>query len=299
MSLVAIRSLLFVPGDSERKIEKAFASEADAVIIDLEDAVSPENKETARTVTRDMLASADRMGKKVFVRINAFDTGMAATDLAGIVCGKPWGIVLPKCGSSGELEKLSSYLDVLEAREQIKEGSTRLMTVATETAGATLNLSRPYSDAAKRLWGMLWGGEDLSATLGASANREANGEYTFPYQFARTQCLYAANALNVQPIDAVYTDFRNDQGLEAETKMALRDGFTAKAAIHPSQVPIINQVLTPSKGDVEWAENIVDLLKDTGVAKLDGQMIDLAHKRVAERILLRAQAVSLGTKKGL
>lgn len=290
MSISGIRSLLFVPGDSERKIEKAFASEADAVIIDLEDAVAPENKEAARIVTRDMLSNADRMAKKVFVRVNAFDTGLVPRDLAAVICGKPWGIVLPKCASSVELEQLSSYLDVLEVREGIEEGVTRIMTVATETAGATLSLSNPYSDTKKRLWGMLWGGEDLSATLGAATNRKENGDYTFPYQFARSQCLYAANALNVQPVDAVYTDFRDDQGLEVEARMALRDGFTAKAAIHPNQVSIINRVLTPSKEQVEWAERIIDLLKDTGVAKLDGQMIDLAHKRVAERIVLRAKA---------
>jgi citrate lyase subunit beta/citryl-CoA lyase len=290
MDAVAIRSLLFVPGDSERKIEKALASEADAVIIDLEDAVSPENKATARSVTREMLSSAERAGKKVFVRLNAFDTGLVATDLAAVLCGKPWGIVLPKCTSPAELEKLSSYLDALEAREGIDEDSTRIMTVATETAGATLNLSMPYSVAARRLWGMLWGGEDLSATLGASTNRDEDGEYTFPYQFARSQCLYAANALNVQPADAVYTDFGNEKGLETETRMALRDGFTAKAAIHPNQVAIINEVLTPNKDQIDWAEQVVDLLSETGVARLEGRMIDLAHKRVAERILLRARA---------
>lgn len=292
MSSVAIRSLLFVPGDSERKIEKALASEADAVIIDLEDAVSPESKATARSVTREMLSNTKRAGKKVFVRLNAFDTGLVATDLAAVLCGKPWGVVLPKCTNSAELEKLSSYLDVLEAREGIDEGNTRILTVATETAGATLSLSRPYSDASRRLWGMLWGGEDLSATLGASTNRDEGGEYTFPYQFARSQCLYAANALNAQPVDAVYTDFRDDEGLEAETRMALRDGFTAKAAIHPNQAPIINKVLTPTKDQIDWAESVVDLLRNTGVAKLDGRMIDLAHKRVAERILLRARAAA-------
>lgn len=292
MSSVAIRSLLFVPGDSERKIEKALASQADAVIIDLEDAVSPENKVAARSVTREMLSSTERAGKKVFVRLNAFDTGQVAADLAAILRGKPWGVVLPKCEGSSELEVLSSYLDALESREDIDTGSTRILTVATETAKATMNLSRPYP-VAGRLWGMLWGGEDLSATLGSSTNRDETGAYTFPYQYARSQCLYAANALDVQPVDAVYTDIRNSAGLEAEARTAMRDGFTAKAAIHPDQVPVINEVLTPAREQIEWAEQVVELLANTGAAKLDGRMIDIAHKRVADRILLRARAAGV------
>lgn len=291
MEPVAIRSLLFVPGDNERKIEKALNGEADAVIVDLEDAVSPENKVAARSITREMLLNFGGTDKKVFVRVNAFDSGLIAADLAGVLHAAPWGIMLPKCAGAGELEQLAYYLDALEAAHNLSAGSTRILSVATETAVGTLNLGHTCP-VSKRLWGMLWGGEDLSAALGAMTNRDEQGNYTFPYQFARSQCLYAANALNVQPIDAVYTDFRDSQGLERETREAVRDGFTAKAAIHPAQIEIINRVMTPSSEEVGWAHQVVELLREEGVAKLEGRMIDLAHKRVAERILLRARAAS-------
>jgi citrate lyase subunit beta / citryl-CoA lyase len=284
----AIRSLLFVPGDSESKILKAVGSAADAVIIDLEDAVAPERKAAARALSAELLGGMDRRGKPIFVRANAFDTGMTAADVASVMGGRPWGIVLPKCAGPAEIGRLSHYLDALEAREGIEVGSTRILTVATETAAATLNLSHLQGDAAPRLWGLLWGGEDLSATLGAMANRDESGSYTFPYQFARTQCLYAAHALGVQPVDAVYTNFRDPEGLERETAAGLRDGFTAKAAIHPAQAEVINRALTPTQEQLAWAREVVTLLADAGVARVNGRMVDIAHKRVAERILARS-----------
>ncbi len=287
-----IRSLLFVPGDREAVIAKALASAADAVIIDLEDAVAPDRKAAARQVTRDVLDHGDRGGKAVFVRLNAFDTGLTATDAAAILGVRPWGVVLPKAHGPAEVARLSHMLDALEAREGIVAGTTRILTVATETAAATLALASPAGEGQERLWGMLWGGEDLAATLGAMANRNAEGDYTFPYRFARSQCLYAANATGTAAVDAVYTDFRDPAGLEVEVHAALRDGFVAKAAIHPAQVEIINRILTPDSGQLDWARQVVDLLSDRDVAKLDGRMVDIAHKRIALRLLARAAAIS-------
>jgi len=287
----AIRSLLFVPGDSESKALKAFDSQADAIILDLEDAVAPCAKDVARSTTLELLTQAERRGKPVFVRINSFGSGLATADLAAVVRGRPWGIVLPKCGGFHDLERLSNYLDVLEGRDNITEGSTRLLAVATETAQATLNLSRQNRIPLPRLWGLMWGSEDLSATLGAFANRDAVGSYTFPYQFARSQCLYSASSMGIAPVDAVFTDFRDSAGLERETLDAFRDGFSAKAAIHPAQVEVINRVLTADSQQIEWAKQVVALLRDTGVARLDGRMIDLAHKRIADRILGREAAL--------
>lgn len=288
-----IRSLLFVPGDNETLILKAFASEADAVIIDLEDAVAPEKKSMARGVCRELLSGADRKGKQVFVRLNAFDTGLTALDAAAVLSAQPWGVVLPKSLGAADVMRLSYILDGLEARDGFPAGSTRIMTVATETAAAVLGLSHP-GQPLERLWGMLWGGEDLSAALGAHANRDADGTYTHPYDLARTQCLYAANALGAVAVDAVYTSFRDAAGLEAETLKGLRDGFTAKAAIHPAQVEIINRVLTPAPAQLDWARDVVQLLDTAAVARLDGQMVDLAHKRIAERLLRRAAAIAGG-----
>jgi citrate lyase subunit beta / citryl-CoA lyase len=287
-----IRSLLFVPGDSEAKALKALGSEADAVILDLEDAVAPAAKAVARSTTLSILEKSDRRAKPVFVRINAFSSGLAAADLASVVRGRPWGIVLPKCNDLKDLEQLSNYLDVLEIREGIAEGSTKLLAVATETAKGTLNLSQENRTPLPRLWGLMWGSEDLSAALGAFSNRDGNGAYTFQYQFARSQCLYSSSALRIAAVDAVYTDFRDADGLEREATDALRDGFSAKAAIHPAQIQVINRVLTPDAKHVEWAHQVVSLLRDTGVARLDGRMIDLAHKRIADRILKRAAAIN-------
>lgn len=287
-----IRSLLFVPGDRESIILKALASEADAVIIDFEDAVAPDQKAAARQVTRQVLDHADRGGKAVFVRLNAFDTGLSATDAAAVIGGRPWGLVLPKAHGPAEVARLSHMLDALEAREESAAGSTRILTVATETAAATLSLASPAGEGQERLWGMLWGGEDLAAALGAMANRDAEGRYTFPYRFARSQCLYAANAMNVAAVDAVYTDFRDPAGLETEVRAALRDGFVAKAAIHPAQVEIINRVLTPDDAQLDWARQVIELLADRGVARLDGRMVDIAHKRIAARLLSRAAALA-------
>ena len=286
-----IRSLLFVPGDREDIILKALASAADAVIIDLEDAVAPYRKAAARQVTRQVLDQAERGGKAVFVRLNAFDTGLTATDAAAVLGGRPWGVVLPKAHGPTEVARLSHMLDALEAREAVEAGTTRILTVATETAAATLSLAAPGGEGQERLWGMLWGGEDLAAALGAMANRDAEGHYTFPYRFARSQCLYAANATGIAAVDAVYTDFRDPAGLEAEVRAALRDGFVAKAAIHPAQVEIINRVLTPDDGQLDWARRVVELLADRGVARLDGRMVDIAHKRIALRLLSRAAAL--------
>ncbi len=289
MPPLALRSLLFAPGDSEAKMRKAIASPADAVILDLEDAVAPDAKAAARTMVRAVIADETRDEKPVLVRLNALDTGLTLADLAAVMPARPWGVVLPKCEGAADIDRLSFYLDALEARDEIAPGSTRIVTVATETAAATLNLSQA-SAGSKRLWGLLWGGEDLSACLGANGNRDADGAYTFPYQFARSQCLYAASALGVVAIDAVYPDFRDLPGLEAEAREGLRDGFTAKAAIHPAQIAPINAVMTPRPEQVDWAEKVVDLLAHQAVARLDGRMVDLAHKRVAEKILSRASA---------
>lgn len=291
MKAAGIRSLLFVPGDSENKILKALASDADAVILDLEDAVAVDQKPKARELTCRMLEEAPRNGKPVLVRVNASDTGMTPGDLAAVLRGGPWGIVLPKCSGPADIRQLSLYLDVLETREGIATGATRILTVSTETAAATLALGQPGAGVSPRLWGLLWGGEDLSASLGVTRNRDDAGAYTFPFQFARSQTLFAANALGAEPVDAVYANFRDIAGLERETRDALRDGFTAKAAIHPSQVEVINQLLTPSAEQVDWAQQVVALLAETGVARLNGGMVDLAHKRIAERLLDRANVL--------
>ena len=284
-----MRSLLFVPGDDDRKIAKGLASSADALILDLEDSVAPARKGVAREVCVKALQSAAAT-KKLFVRVNALDTGQTLADLAAVVRARPYGIVLPKCGGGDDARLVGQYLAALEAREGIENGATRILPIATENGASMFGLGT-YAGVA-RLCGMFWGGEDLAADLGAVSNRGTNGGYSAPYQLARSLTLYAAAAAQVDAVDAVYTNFRDLDGLRAEAADALRDGFSAKAAIHPDQVEPINVAFTPSADDVAWAKRVVaafDASLGAGVTSIDGKMLDRPHHRSAERVLARAR----------
>jgi citrate lyase subunit beta / citryl-CoA lyase len=284
-----MRSLLFVPGDDERKMAKGFASCADALILDLEDAVAPARKGAAREICAKALQSADTT-KKLFVRVNALDTGQTLADLAAIVRGRPYGIVLPKCRGGDDTRLVGHYLSALEAREGIESGATRILPIATENGASMFGLGT-YAGAG-RLCGIFWGGEDLAADLGAIANRDTHGRYAAPYELARSLTLFAAAAAQVDAIDAVYTNFRDLEGLKAEAVDALRDGFSAKAAIHPDQVEPINAAFTPSAADVAWAKRVIAAFDESpgaGVASLDGRMLDRPHYRSAQRVLSRAR----------
>ncbi len=292
-----MRSLLFVPGDDERKIAKALESAADALILDLEDAVAPPRKAAARDICVKALRGANdaKTSKALFVRINALDTADAALDLAAVVAAKPFGIVLPKCRHGDDARRLARELDAAEARAglaYITPGSIRILAIATETAGSLFGLGSYAEPPIPRLFGMMWGGEDLAADIGAMANRDANGRYTAPFALARTLCLIGAAAASVLPIDAVYTDFRNSDGLRAEALEGLRDGFGAKAAIHPAQAAVINEAFMPSQADIERARQVVaafDAVGEAGVAAIDGKMLDRPHLRSARRMLDRAR----------
>lgn len=287
-----MRSLLFVPGDDERKIAKGLGSAADALILDLEDAVAPARKGAAREICAKALQSA-KSTKKLFVRVNALDTGQTRADLAAVVRGRPYGIVLPKCRAGDDARLVGQYLSALEAREGIEGGATRILPIATENGASLFGLGT-YAGV-ERLCGIFWGGEDLAADLGALANRDTQGRYTAPYELARSLTLFAAAAAQVDAVDAVYTNFRDLEGLKAESAEALRDGFSAKAAIHPDQVEPINAAFTPSAADVAWAKRVVaafDESPDAGVASLDGKMLDRPHYRSAQRVLARAHSQS-------
>jgi citrate lyase subunit beta/citryl-CoA lyase len=287
-----MRSLLFVPGDDERKIAKGLGSTADALILDLEDAVAPARKGAAREICAKALQSANTT-KKLFVRVNALDTGQTPADLAAVMPGRPYGIVLPKCRGSDDARLVGQYLSTLEAREGIESGATRILPIATENGASMFGLGS-YAGI-ERLCGIFWGGEDLAADLGAVANRDGHGRYTAPYQLARALTLFAAAAAGVIAIDAVYTNFRDLEGLKAEAADALRDGFSAKSAIHPDQVEPINAAFTPSAADVAWAKRVLaafDASPGAGVASLEGKMLDRPHYKAAQRVLARAQSQS-------
>ncbi len=286
-----MRSLLFVPGDDERKIAKALDSTADALILDLEDAVAPQRKAAAREICATALRSA-KTPKSLFVRMNGLDTPHALADLAAVVAGKPFGVMLPKSSCGNDARRVSFYLDALEVREGVEAGGIRILPIVTETAGSMFGLGSYADPAIPRLFGMLWGGEDLAADVGTTANRGSDGRYVPAYELARSLCLFGAASAGVLAIDAVYTNFRDSEGLKAEAIEGLRAGFAAKAAIHPAQCDVINEAFTPSVKDIEWAKEVVaafDAAGDTGVAAIDGKMLDRPHLRGARRVLDRAR----------
>lgn len=286
-----MRSLLFVPAHDARKLAKGLAGEADALIVDLEDAVPDAEKARARGLCAEFV-QAHRHDKPLIVRINAPSTGLALADLAAVVRARPHGVMLPKCGGAADVALLDAWLAALETRDDVPAGSLRILPIVTETAAAVLNLrGGPPGDAAPRVSGLLWGGEDLAADIGAGANRDRDGRYTTAFAMARSLALMHAAALGVDAIDAVYTDFRNPDGLQAEAADAARDGFAAKAAIHPDQVGVINAAFTPPAAAVEQARRIVaafDAAPAAGAVAMDGRMLDRPHLRGAQRVLARS-----------
>jgi citrate lyase subunit beta / citryl-CoA lyase len=281
-----MRSMLFVPGDSPRKFEKVAKGNASALILDLEDSVVPDKKDEARGLTRTMLSSSHRDGPKLYVRVNALDTGITLQDLAAVMPVAPDGIVLPKCSSGDDVRHLALWLDAFEAAAGTKPGSTQIIVVATETAGSVFGLGT-YKGSSPRLAGLMWGAEDLAASLGATENG-STGIFHSPYLLARDMCLMGAAAAEIAAIDTVYTDIDNLAGLEQETRAARRDGFSAKALIHPKHVDIVNAAFEPSPAERAWAEKIVAAFASNpnlGTLRLDGKMIDKPHLRAANKTL--------------
>jgi citrate lyase subunit beta/citryl-CoA lyase len=285
-----MRSWLFVPGDSDRKIEKAAEAGADILILDLEDSVAAEAKGAARERTA---AAAAALGRPVAVRVNPLGSGLVEDDLAAVMPARPAVIVLPKAEGARDVQELSARLAVHEAENGIADGATRIMGIATETAAALFGLGT-YRDAGARLAALTWGAEDLATALGASRKRDASGRYTDTFRLARTLCLAGAVAAEVDPVDTVFTNFRDEAALAAECAEAAADGFLGKMAIHPAQVAVINAAFTPSAEAIAEAEAVVAAFAaapGAGVVAVDGRMLDRPHLAQAERLLARASAL--------
>lgn len=291
-----IRSWLFVPGDSERKMAKAPECGADVVIFDLEDAVAPDAKDTARRTTRDWLAarradSENTTGEPAYwVRINPLDTPLWHLDVQAMLAAKPTGFVVPKAESPGQLQRLTQLLYELESRNGITPGETRLLPLVSETAKAANGIAAwgGIRDFTSRLSGLTWGAEDLSAAIGASRKRDAEGRWTDLFRLVRAQTLLAAHAANVAAIDTLYADFRDEAGLERMAREAFADGFAGMLAIHPAQVPVINACFTPTAEQIAEAEAIVALFAQNpgvGALQLEGRMIDQPHLVQAQKLL--------------
>src|SRR4051812_5155943 len=244
-----LRSLLFVPADSERKFAKATGIGADALILDLEDSVAPGRKAFARAAVKELLNGGER-GWSFLVRINPFGTGLTLEDLAAAVRPGLDGILIPKVKGIEDVDLASHYVDALEVATGVTPGQIKLLVVATETPAAMIGLNG-YARKNKRLVAMTWGAEDLGAALGALTNREADGSWTFPYQVARAQCLFAAGAAGAAALETLHADFRDLEGLAESCRIARRDGFVGRIAIHPDQIATINACFTPSETDLD------------------------------------------------
>ncbi len=280
-----MRSLLFVPADSERKLARGPQSGADALILDLEDSVVPANRPLARAQARAFLDATGSAGFRRYVRVNPLASGAALDDLAAIVPGRPDGVLLPKCVPE-DLRALDCYLAAFEAASAIAPGSIRVIAIATETPAAMFALGG-YAGVSARLEGITWGAEDLAACLGGN-NRRFDGVYDDVYRLARSLCLLAAAAADVTAIDTIYTDFKDEAGLAAEAAAARRAGFAAKMAIHPAQVAAINRAFTVTEEELAWARQVVAVFAanpDAGTIALDGKMIDKPHLTLARRLL--------------
>ena len=289
-----MRSFLFIPGDSPKKLDKGLGSGADALLLDLEDSISPQRKAEARGIAVGFLreARATRNRPRLYVRVNGIATGLTDDDLDAVVAGQPDGIMFPKAEGGAAVAHCDAKITAREAVHGLPDGSLDIIAIATETAAA-LFLAGTYRDSSPRLKGLTWGAEDLSVELGAEANRDAAGNFLDPYRLARSLCLAGAASAAVQPIDTVYVDFRNEAGLRRECEEARRDGFTGKMAIHPAQVAAINEVFTPTAEAVKRAEAVIAAFAENpgaGTVGIGGVMYDRPHLERARQLVARAKA---------
>jgi citrate lyase subunit beta / citryl-CoA lyase len=289
-----MRSFLFVPADSGKKLERAMTSGADALIVDLEDSVALPGKHAARKSAAAFLKEATAVAPRPYllVRVNGLETGLTDADLDAVAPAKPDAIMLPKAEGGASVIHADAKLAVREARSDLPDGHIKILPIATETAKA-LFVAGTFAGASVRLVGLTWGAEDLSAELGAHANRDADGRFLDPYRLARALCLAGAAAAQVPAIDTVYVDFRDETGFRRECEEACRDGFVGKMAIHPAQVPIINAVFAPSAEALARAQAIADAFAQNpgaGVVGIGGVMYDRPHLHRAMRLLERSPA---------
>ena len=284
-----LRSMLFVPADSERKLAKSLGSPADALILDLEDSVADSRKSIARGMAAEFIAAhAGKTGPALYVRINPLDTGLSMGDLAGVTAPGLAGIMLPKTQSVADIVRIGHGLDALEARAGMAPGSVRIVPVATETPQAMLRMDGYATTPLPRLAGITWGAEDLSSAIGAVANRDEDGSWSPLYTWANSLCLSAAAAAGVPAIDTLHADFKDAAGLAAACRASRRRGFRGRLAIHPDQVAVINEAYSPSAAELAHARRIVDAFAaqpDAGTLSLDGVMLDKPHFTQARRTL--------------
>ncbi|WP_340316814.1 HpcH/HpaI aldolase/citrate lyase family protein [Rhizorhabdus argentea] len=290
-----LRSFLFIPGDSEKKLGKVDGVAADAFIFDLEDAVAVARKPAAREMVPAFIADRPKAKRtsQLWVRVNPLDTPWTLEDLAAIVPAAPDGIMLPKVDGPEDVAKVSHYLDALETVSGLEKGSIRILPVATETAISPFRLGDYAGAGLERLYGLTWGAEDLSSAVGASGNTDASGGWALTYRMVRSLCLLGAHAAKVEAVDTLYVDFRDNDGLIASSRAARAEGFSGRVAIHPAQVDGINIAFSPSEDEVDFARRVIELFAanpDSGTLGLDGKMLDIPHLKQAQKTLAMYEA---------
>lgn len=280
-----IRSILFVPADSEKKLAKAASAGADALVLDLEDAVLPDRKPVAREMMTAYMGSlSDR--RHMWIRINDLASGELLKDLAAVVPARPAGILLPKIRGPEDLTAVGHYLEALESEHGLDIGEIRITALVTETPSAVLRLGELVKQAHPRISVVTWGGEDLSSAMGAGDPRDEAGAWRPTYQYARSQCLLTAHALSAEALDTVYVNFKDSEGLARSCRESRYDGFTGRIAIHPDQVPVINEAFTPTQAEKDLAQRIIDAFASgAGAVSIDGKMYDVPHLKAARRIV--------------
>ena len=282
------KSYIFVPGDSDKKLAKANDLGADAIIFCLEDAVAEANKPLARAKVREYLEThRSSSSSQLWVRVNPFSSSHMLKDLVAIMAGHPYGVFLPKPSNGNDFKVLDNYLTILEVQNGIDPGTTRVMSV-TESCIGTINQGE-FATASPRLSGMCWGAEDMSADVGASDNKDEDGNYFLVHQINRANCLVVCNAGNMQAVDGICSDYKNETMLRDECKKARAEGFTGKIAIHPAQIPIINEMFSPSAEEISYAKRVIQAFEESpeqaGTVGLDGKMLDYPHLKRAKRLL--------------
>ena len=281
-----MRSWLFAPGDSERKMQKAVEGAADVVIFDLEDAVAIENKPEARRLVREFLEANAEARSRIFVRVNPLDGPYTLEDLAAIMPGRPGGIMLPKAYGRQDVEALDKFLSALEVANGIEQGSTPVIVLLTEVAECMFHAGD--FKGAPRLLALTWGAEDLADSIGAQSNRNPDGSFAFTYELARSLCLLGAATAGVPAIETIQGDFRDTDGLKARAESVRRAGFRGMLAIHPAQVDIINEAFTPAEEEIAEAREIVGLFEanpGAGTIGWKGGMLDRPHLSRARQLL--------------
>jgi len=283
------RSWLFAPGDSEKKMNKAMEGDADIVLIDLEDAVSPENKANARAMVHDFLRANPDQRRRLWVRVNPLDGPYTLLDLAAVMPAHPGGIMLPKVHGRDDVETLDKYLAAFEVAYGIEQGTTPVIAIVTETAEGMFHCG-DYKGA-PRVVALTWGAEDLADSIGASSNRNPDGSYAFTYELARSFCVMGAATANVTAIETISADFKDLDALKARAEKVRRDGYRGMMAIHPAQVAVINAAFTPNEEEVTAAQEIVDVFAaNPGVGAIGwkGAMLDRPYLARAQRLLRQA-----------